>query len=72
MLVKATLSFYNEDYFENFEKENSNSIKMKLSKTKFDELSLGLRSDNDEIKLRCLCAALGNITILKKGKQDKI
>ena len=66
-LVTSAINYY--EYKINLNSSNSkdNVTPNEFSIEKMKEIIFGLQSKRDEIKLRYLSIAFGNITILKKG-----
>ena len=66
-LVTSAINYY--EYKINLKSSNSkdNVTPNEFSIEKMKEIIFGLQSKRDEIKLRYLSIAFGNITILKKG-----
>ena len=66
-LVTSAINYY--EYKINLKSSNSedNVTPNEFSIEKMKEIIFGLQSERDEIKLRYLSIAFGNLTILKKG-----
>ena len=66
-LVTSAINYY--EYKINLKSSNTedNVTPNEFTIEKMKEIIFGLQSERDEIKLRYLSIAFGNITILKKG-----